>query len=161
MPMPLDPAVSAAAFSAKPGGTGMDPLLGSALIQTGGQLLGALFSPSVKKQLKWQRESAQKQMAWKAGQVTSALKPTTPYYQSGNLPQLGDASMRAIMGNLAQRMGPEMMAKWRINPMAPPVAPAVPGAMPPQLGPARPPMPMQGFPGQDMLLRRYGLQARM
>jgi len=161
MPMPLDPAVSAAAFSAKPGGTGMDPLLGSALIQTGGQLVGALFSPSVKKQLKWQRESEQKQMAWKAGKITSALKPTTPYYQSGNLPQLGDASMRAVMGNLAQRMGPEMMAKWGISPMAPPVAPTVPGAMPPQLGPARPPMPAQGFPGQDMLLRKYGLQGRM
>jgi hypothetical protein len=155
--MPLDPAVSAAAFSAKPGGTGMDPLLGSALIQTGGGLLGALFSPSVKKQLKWQRESDQKQMAWKAGKIASTLKPQTPYYSSGNLPQLGDASMRAIMGNLAQRMGPELMAKWGINPMAPPVAPAnVTGGMPPQLGPAQPPMPTQGFPGQDMLLRKYG-----
>lgn len=133
----------------------MDPLLGASLIQTGGGLLGALFSPSVKKQLKWQRESDQKQMAWKAGQIASTLKPQAPYYQSGNLPQLGDASMRAIMGNLAQRMGPEMMAKWGINPMTPPVAPAVTGGMPPRLGPVRPPMPTQGFPGQDMLLRRY------
>ena len=159
MPMPLDPAVSAAAFSAKPGGTGMDPLLGSALIQTGGQLLGALFSPSVKKQLKWQRESEQKQMAWKAGQITNTLKPQTPYYQSGNLPQLGDASMRAVMGNLAQRMGPEMMAKWGISPMAPAVAPApVPQATPP----VTPAGAVGGqFPGQDMLLRKYGLQGRM
>jgi hypothetical protein len=156
--MPLDPAVSAAAFSAKPGGTGMDPLLGSALIQTGGQLLGALFSPSVKKQLKWQRESEQKQMAWKAGQITNTLKPTTPYYQSGNLPQLGDASMRAVMGNLAQRMGPEMMAKWGISPMAPP-APAPQTVMPP-VGPMAPGMrpPMRGFPGQDILMRRYAPQ---
>ena len=139
----------------------MDPLIGAGLIKTGGDLLGALFAPSVKKKLKWQRESDQKQMAWKAGQITNTLKPTTPYYQSGNLPQLGDASMRAVMGNLAQRMGPEMMAKWGISPMAPAVAPTVPGVMPPQLGPARPPMPTQGFPGQDMLLRKYGLPGRM
>jgi len=133
----------------------MDPLIGAALIKTGGDLISGLFAPSVKKKLKWQRESEQKQMAWKAGQITNTLKPQTPYYQSGNLPQLGDASMRAVMGNLAQRMGPEMMAKWGISPMAPAVAPAVPGAMPPQLGPARPPMPVQGFPGQDILMRRY------
>ena len=133
----------------------MDPMTLASLIQTGSGLLGALFTPSPKKQMKWQRESDQKQMAWKAGKVTSALKPTTPYYQSGNLPQLGDASMRAVMGNLAQRMGPEMMAKWGISPMAPAVAPTVPGAMPTQLGPAQPPMPVQGFPGQNMLLKRY------
>ena len=133
----------------------MDPMTLASLIQTGSGLLGALFTPSPKKQMKWQRESDQKQMAWKAGKITSTLKPTTPYYQSGNLPQLGDASMRAVMGNLAQRMGPEMMAKWGISPMAPAVAPTVPGAMPPHLGPARPPMPVQGFPGQNMLLKRY------
>lgn len=127
----------------------MDPLIGAALIKTGGDLLGSLFAPSPKKKLKWQRESDQKQMAWKAGQIASTLKPATPYYQSGNLPQLGDASMRAVMGNLAQRMGPELMAKWGINPMAPaPVAPAAApvGAMP---------RPARGFPGQEILMRRY------
>ena len=137
----------------------MDPLIGAALIKTGGDLISGLFAPSVKKKLKWQRESEQKQMAWKAGQVTSALKPTMPYYQSGNLPQLGDASMRAVMGNLAQRMGPEMMAKWGISPMAPaPVAPAPQTVMPP-VGPMAPGIrpPAQGFPGQDVLLRRYGM----
>ena len=144
----------------------MDPLIGAALVKTGGDLISGLFAPSPKKKLQWERENAQKMATWKAGQVTSALKPTTPYYQSGNLPQLGTASMQAVMGNLAQRFGPELMAKWGINPMAP--APAAPGGMPPQLGPARLPMPAapmappaQGFPGQDMLLRRYGLQGRM
>jgi len=141
----------------------MDPLIGAALIKTGGDLLSGLFAPSPKKKLKWQRESEQKQMAWKAGQITNTLKPQTPYYQSGNLPQLGDASMRAVMGNLAQRMGPEMMAKWGINPMAPPpVAPAPQTVMPP-VGPMVPGMrpPAQGFPGQEVLLRRYGFQGRM
>jgi len=97
-------------------------------------------------------------MSWKAGKVTSALKPTTPYYQSGNLPQLGDASMRAVMGNLAQRMGPEMMAKWGISPMAP-----APQTVMPPVGPMAPGMrpPAQGFPGQEILMRRYGLQGRM
>lgn len=129
-------------------------LVGSALIKTGGDLLGALFAPSVKKQLKWQRESEQKQMAWKAGQVASTLKPKTPYYQSGNLPQLGDASMRAVMGNLMQRLGPEMLAKWGINPMAQPTAPAPAATPATPYGPmARPP---QGFPGQEILARRYG-----
>ena len=136
----------------------MNPLISSALIKTGGDLLGALFAPSVKKKLKWQRESDQKMADWQAGKITSTLKPATPYYQSGNLPQLGDASMRAVMGNLMQRLGPEMLAKWGINPMAPPApAPAVPA---PAATPATPYGPMsrqpQGFPGQDVLLRRYG-----
>jgi hypothetical protein len=123
-------------------------------------LISGLFAPSVKKKLKWQRESDQKQMAWKAGQVASTLKPKTPYYQSGNLPQLGDASMRAVMGNLMQRLGPEMLAKWGINPMAPPAAPVV--APPPMAGPVTPAGAIGGqFPGQDMLLRKYGLQGRM
>lgn len=147
----------------------MDPLIGAALVKTGGDLISGLFAPSPKKKMQWERENAQKMATWKAGQVTSALKPTTPYYQSGNLPQLGTASMQAVMGNLAQRFGPELMAKWGISPTAPPApAPASPGGMPPQLGPARLPMPAapmaqpaQGFPGQDMLLRRYGLQGRM
>ena len=152
MPMPLDPAVAAAAFSAKPGGTGMDPLLGSALIQTGGGLLNALFAPSPAKKLRLERENAQKMATWQAGKITSALKPTAPYYQSGNLPQLGDASMRAVMGNLAQRMGPELMAKWGISPtMAPPLAPAT--------APGLPPPNLPAFPGQDLLLKRYLPQA--
>ena len=136
----------------------MDPMTLASLIQTGSGLLGALFTPSPKKQMKWQRESDQKQMSWKAGKVTSALKPTTPYYQSGNLPQLGDTSMRAVMGNLAQRMGPEMMAKWGISPMAP-----APQTVMPPVGPMAPGMrpPAQGFPGQEILMRRYGLQGRM
>ena len=150
MPMPLDPAVAAAAFSAKPGGTGMDPLLGSALIQTGGGLLNALFAPSPAKKLRLERENAQKMATWQAGKITSALKPTAPYYQSGNLPQLGDASMRAVMGNLAQRMGPEMMARWGINPTVPPAQAPVPAVNIPRNLPT-------GFPGQDILLKRYGM----
>ena len=139
----------------------MDPLIGAALVKTGGDLLGSLFAPSTKKKLKWERESAQKMADWQAGKITSTLKPATPYYQSGNLPQLGSTAMSAVMGNLMQRLGPEMLAKWGINPMAPP-APAVPApqtVMPP-VGPMAPGVrpPMQGFPGQDVLLRRYAEQ---
>jgi hypothetical protein len=121
----------------------------AALVQTGSGLLGALVAPSEKKKLQWERENAQKMADWKSERVTSILKPKTPYYTSGNLPQLGDASMRAVMGNLAQRLGPEMMAKWGISPMAPaaPVPPALPA------GPRT--FPAQGFPGQDILMKRY------
>jgi len=139
----------------------MDPVITAALAKTGGDLIASLFAPSVKKQLKWQRESEQKQAAWKAGQVASALKPATPYYQSGNLPQLGSAAMQAVMGNLAQRMGPELMAKWGINPAAAPVQ----AQAAPLVGmPGRPVIPgmaqqPQGFPGQELLLRRYGYGA--
>jgi hypothetical protein len=98
---------------------------------------------------------------WKAGQIASALKPKTPYYTSGNLPQLGDTSMRAVMGNLASRLGPEMMAKWGINPtVAPLAAPRQiqPGTIPPP-GMVQPGYPQlqQQFPGQQRLLSRYGL----
>jgi len=137
----------------------MDPLIGASLISTGGGLLEALFSPSVKKQLKWGRESEQKMADWRAGKIASTLKPTTPYYTSGNLPQLGDASMRAVMGNLAQRMGPEMMAKWGINPMAPPAPQTVAPPVGPMVPGVRPPMP--GFPGQEVLLKRYGQMGPM
>ena len=164
---PTEPVGPALSFLGKPGGTGMNPFAAASLIQTGGGLLGALFAPSPAKKLRLERESAQKMADWRAGKIASTLKPKTPYYQSGNLPQLGDASMRAVMGNLAQRMGPELMAKWGINPMAqpapapqtvmPPVGPMVPGVRPPMQGfPGQP----QGFPGQEILARRYGLQAR-
>jgi len=147
----------------------IDPVVGAALVKTGGDLISALFAPSPKKKMQWERESAQKMGDWRAGKITSTLKPKTPYYTSGNLPQLGDASMRAVMGNLAQRMGPEMMAKWGISPMAPP-APAPQTVVPP-VGPSTqkfyPPVAAaglpgqpQGFPGQDILMRRYGLQGR-
>jgi hypothetical protein len=135
----------------------MGPLVASALIKTGGDLLSGLFAPSPKKKMQWERENAQKMATWRAGQVTSALKPQTPYYTSGNLPQLGTASMQAVMGNLARRMGPELMAKWGINPaVTPPPAPApVPNYTVGGMKPGFPGQVPQGFPGQEILMRRY------
>lgn len=140
----------------------MDPMTLSALITTGSGLLGALMTPSPKKKMQWERENAQKMATWQAGQVTSTLKPKTPYYQSGNLPQLGAASMQAVMGNLMQRFGPEMLAKWGINPAVQPptaAAPAPPAGqafIPPPAAPAGPMARQpQGFPGQEILLKRY------
>lgn len=142
----------------------MAPLAGlplAALITTGGGLLEALFSPSEKKKLKWQTDAMKGMEGWRAGQIESRLKPKTPYYQSGNLPQLGATSMQAVMGNLMQRLGPETLAKWGINPQAQ-QAPRVPQQMPPQQAPMLPgPMPggpqaTGGFPGQELLLRKYG-----
>lgn len=126
----------------------MDPLIGASLVNLGGGFLNALLQPSLSKQLRLQRESDQKQADWSAGRVTAALKPQTPYYQSGNLPQLGTASMQAVMGNLAQRLGPEVLAKWGINPAVPAPAPAQPPAAPPQA---------PRFAGEDRLRKRYGV----
>lgn len=151
----------------------MDPLIGAGLLDLGGGILKGIFSPSVSKQLRLQRENEQKLREWSAGKITASLRPKTPYYTSGNLPQLGDASMRAVMGNLASRLGPEMLAKWGINPAVPALAPKIPvttGQRPPMQFPYQPPptappplpgpLPLPGqpqFPGQQMLLSRYGL----
>lgn len=127
----------------------MDPVTGAALITTGGKLLEGLFSPSVKKQLKWQRESDQKMADWQAGRL-GAIKPQQPYFQSGNLPQLAPAAYNAVMGNLMQRMGPEMLTKWGIS--AAPQA-AAPTRVVPQNIPTRGPV----FFGRDKLLQQYGV----
>jgi len=130
----------------------MDPLTLSSLISLGGGLIKGLISPSPKKQLKWQRESDQQMSDWQAGKIESKLKPALPYYQSGNLPMLGGNAMAAVMGNLAQRLGPEMLAKWGIT------LPQQPGQLPPSR-PATPLLPEprrpRGFPGQDILMQRY------
>lgn len=131
----------------------MGPLIGAALVKTGGDLLGSLFAPSPAKKLRLQRENEQKLREWSAGKITGALKPATPYYSSGNLPQLGSTAMSAVMGNLMQRLGPEMLAKWGINPTPSPVT--TPSPLPNYtVGGVKP-----GFPGQDVLLKRYGAMA--
>jgi len=135
----------------------MDPFLGASLVNLGGGVLDAIFSPSQKKQLKWQRESDQKMADWQAGKLQQ-IKPRNPYYESGNLPQLGDSAMKAVMGNLMSRLGGDTLSKWGIGPTAAPAqAPATqvppPAAMPPGPMPQRP----RGFPGQDILMRRYGV----
>jgi len=139
----------------------MDPLIGASLTQLGGGILGSIFAPSASKKATVQLNYEKKLREWKAQQIAAALKPKTPYYTSGNLPQLGDTSMRAVMGNLASRLGPDMMAKWGINPAVPalaaPRAPVV--GTGPNPGAVQPGYPQldQSFPGQQMLLRRYGL----
>jgi hypothetical protein len=113
-------------------------------------LLGALFTPSYKKQLALQVQAQEALKNWQLQQAATTLKPKTPYYQSPYLPALGDTTMRAVMGNLLQRMGPELLAKWGINPtVSTPAAPAT------ATGPA-PNLPT-GPASANLLLQKYGL----
>jgi len=128
----------------------MDPLLLASIVQAGGGLLGGLFGGASKAQeAKLQLRNAEALKQWEINKAASTLKPTTSYYQSPYLPALGETTMRAIMGNLAQRMGPDLLSKWGINT-------AAPFKQTPAVGPTYP-APQAQPADQNLLLKKYGL----
>jgi len=49
-------------------------------------------------------------------ETINALKPTIPYFQSNALPWLSDALQKAVLGNLENRVGQDILTRWGINP---------------------------------------------
>lgn len=86
MPMPLDPSVAAAAFGAAPetGGVSLPLTLLLALIP-------ALFG-----QNRGQRDMTN---------LIKYLKPTQPMYMSPNLPQVDEATLKAVMNQMSRSGG--------------------------------------------------------
>lgn len=124
----------------------MDPLLLSVLAQAGGGLLSALFGESNAQKLQDQVNAQEQLKKFQIGQVQNLMKPTQPQYINPYASQLGTSTMQAIMGNLANRMGPDLLAKWGINP-----------AVTPQSGLSTPAVAAEP---QAVLLRKYGLTPR-
>lgn len=87
----------------------MAPLVAAALISAGSSLVSGLMSGAGKAQdlKKYQADKAAQETEWKnrlAGYNT-AMKPTTPYYQTQNMPGLDRLLTQTVMGNLKNRLG--------------------------------------------------------
>jgi hypothetical protein len=102
----------------KYGGTDMVPLLASALVGAGSNLLGNLLggigsAKATKNEQAWQEKMANQQRQWKLSDA-AAIKPQVPYYQSKNMPGMDYLMSKAVMGNLGERLG-GLADKWGLN----------------------------------------------
>ena len=140
-------------FSGNTGGGGMNPLLIASLAQAGGGLLSSIFGESYDQKLQAQEAAQEKLKSYSLG-LANTLKPKQALYVNPYASQLGTSSMQAVMGNLAQRFGPELMAKWGIG------SPTVTGtsSTPNTNGGGQPPV---GSAAAQLLLKKYNLAGGM
>ena len=81
----------------------INPLIGAALIETGGGLLSGLLKGTGKGKA--------------AKELKRETKPKTPYYESfASLPILQGLLQRSILGAMETQLGQDTLSQWGINP---------------------------------------------
>jgi len=101
------------------GGKGMDPLIGSALIGLGGNLLKGLFSKSDEEKYREQAEAnydlTKKKQDLMRSNVKSDLMPKTPRYMSSqHMPLLDSMMKKVLVGRMGKQFG-SSMGDWGVD----------------------------------------------
>ena len=90
----------------------MNPLILSALIGMGGNVIGSLFSGKEKSK---DRQYNTQQNTQLRNPMLSGMKPQTPYYQSPYMGGMNDTLMKLIMGNIGTEFGNETLGGYGID----------------------------------------------
>ena len=87
---------------------GTGSLFASLASSLGGGILGGIGQYLTEKE---KRKYAEKQ----AAALREAMKPQVPYYETQAVPYLSNLMQKVVLGNLASRLGDEMLKKWGID----------------------------------------------
>ncbi len=88
------------------------PIPWEVIIPAAGSLLSSLLgaagsSREAKKTKEYIEQQGQK--------LREALKPTVPFYETKAVPYLSNLFQKAILGNLGERLGQNLLSKWGID----------------------------------------------